>query len=378
MPTRATLAAAMTFLLVPPALSAQNSAYGVLGIGFPSAPYSVLARSMAGGNSATDPLSFLNPGAVGLVRVLSAETATMQEFRNFSIGGVSAGGLGQNRFPFISVSAPLGPQFAYALSVNQYAERTYDLTTTSTVTLRGLPVGVTDRAASTGGIVDVRATVAVAGSPRLAAGLAGHLLSGSAKVNTTRSFSDPSYRPFTETVDASFRGFGVSAGVLATVSPTLHLGGSLRVNTRLNRTIADQSVGRVTLPVTIAGGADFRPSPLFRVAGTVAWRSWSGADADVVASGARAFNTLDAGVGVDVGGAPGGPPVPVRVGVRYATLPFSPTAQQPHELAFSTGSALSLSGGRARLEGALERIMRSGAGVSEKSWLVTVGFVIRP
>ena len=61
-----------------------------------------------------------------------------------------------------------------------------------------------------------------------------------------------------------------------------------------------------------------------------------------------------------------------------ATLPFSPTAEQAHELDFSAGTGLSVSNGRAQLLFAVERAMRDGAGVSERSWQLSFGLHIRP
>ncbi len=359
-------------------LAAQNSAYGLLGIGFPSAPFGVVARSMGGGISATDPQSFLNPGALGFVKALSVAGASMQEYRRFSIGGASATGLTETRFPYAGASAPVGPHMAYALGFNQYAERTYDVVTSDTVMLRGAPVGVAHHTGSAGGIIEVRGALAWSKSPKLSVGMAAHMIAGSAKVTTQSEFSDPTYRSFSDIADASFSGFGVSAGVVASPSTAVRLGGSLRVDGRLDRKVGNQDLGQIDLPVTLAGGAEFRPSPLLRVAGTGIWRSWSSAAADVSSVGTHAFNTFDLGVGVEMGGARGGPALPLRLGARYATLPFSPSTDQPTELDLSLGTGIQLSHGRAQFDFSGERVMRDGAGAAERAWQLTVGFHVRP
>jgi hypothetical protein len=276
------------------------------------------------------------------------------------------------------VTSPLGPHLSYGFGYSEYAERTYDVTTNSTLLLRGVPVAVTDRVGSSGAIVDLRGAVAWAASRRFSIGAAGHVLGGSAKITTNRSFADSLFRAFSETVDATFKGFGVSGGFLVTPISALRVGGSVRIDTRLDRSVASQTLARVKLPKTVAGGFELRPSAAFRAAGSVAWRSWGDAAPDVAASGTKAFNTLDAGFGVEIGGGRGGPPLPVRLGVRHATLPFSPTSEQPHETVFSAGTALSVSNGRAQFIGALERALRDGAGVRERSWEITVGLHIRP
>ncbi|MBI4502866.1 MAG: hypothetical protein HY700_17100 [Gemmatimonadetes bacterium] len=359
-------------------LAAQNSAYSVLGIGFPSAPWSVVARSMGGSIGATDSESALNPGAVGLVRVLSVQAASMQEFRRYSINGASAGGLAQTRFPYASVTAPLGPRLAYGLGFSQYAERTYDIATSDTLVLRGTPVAVSDHNRSAGGIVDIRAVLAWTKGPKLSAGLAANLIGGSSRISTTRQFSDSSYRSFDDVTDAAFSGFGVSAGVVASPSTPLRIGGSIRVDSKLDRSVAGVKLGSIDLPVTVAAGVEYRPSPFVRFAATTAWRSWSSAGADLASAATQAFNTFDTGIGVELGGGKGGFPIPLRLGFRYATLPFSPTSDQPKEIDLSAGTGLSLSGGRAQLNIAAERAMRDGGGASERAWQVTIGFHIRP
>jgi hypothetical protein len=368
-------------LLIPATLRAQNSAYGVLGIGFPTAPYGVVSRSMGGGLTAVDPFSFLNPAAVGRAPALSVEGAAMLEFRNYSVGTINAGGLKQNRFPFLSVTSPLGPKMGYGLGFSEYAERSYDIATSDTLLLRGSSVPVADRSGSAGAIVDMRAAFAWNPSNRWTFGLAGHVLGGSAKVTSSRAFSDSIYRPFTEVVDASFRGFGFSTGFLAIPSSKLRFGGSARIDTYLQRRVIGIALQSVQMPATIGGGVELRPSPLVRFAGTATWRSWSGAQRDLLPSGTHAFNTWDAGVGLDIGGAPGvrgASPFPLRLGFRLGTLAFSPTTEQPKEYAISAGTGFAVSGGRGRFDTAVERVARSGAGVSEHSWQITIGFQIRP
>src|SRR4029077_346213 len=119
-------------------------------------------------------------------------------------------------------------------------------------------------------------------------------------------------------------------------------------------------------------GVEYRPSPFLRFASTGVWRSWSSASPNLAATGSKAFDTFDTSVGVEVGGGKGGFPVPLRLGFRYATLPFSPTASQPKEIDLSAGSGFALSRGRAQILGAVERAMRDGGGVTERSWQVTL------
>ena len=375
---RSTISASIVALLAAAPLQAQNSAYGVLGIGFPSAPFGTAARAMGGGPSATDPQSFVNPAALGNVPSLFVQAASMQEFRSYSIGSVNASGLRQNRFPYAVVAGPLGPRFVYSLGFDSYAERTYSAATDGTITIRGQPVGFSDRIGSSGGIADIRAAGAWSPNARVSVGFAWHFLTGSAKVTTSRSFTDPVYRSFSDVVDARYSGYGASAGVMYARSTRVRLGASVRMDTKLNREVGEDLQAQVSLPVTLAGGAEFRPTPLLRVAATGAFRTWSRADADLAVAGTNAFNTIDLGLGVEMGGAAGGPPLPIRLGVRFATLPFSPTTDQPREVDLTAGTGLRMAAGRAHLDFTVERVMRDGGGASERAWQLTAGFHVRP
>jgi len=351
--------------------------FGVLGPGFPGREAGVRTRAMGGGPLAVDPVSALNPGAVGAFSALTVVVASFQEFRQFTLGGVETGGLQQTRFPYAAVGGRLGTTpLAYALGFTQFTERTFNVATTDTVTLGGAPVEVNDDIASAGGVIDIRAALATRVSPVMSLGLGLHVLSGSSKLTTTRRFSDSTFRDFGQVVDAAYTGFGVSAGLVATPAPGLRLGASARVNSRLRRSVNDVLADRITLPVTLAAGVEMAVSPAVQMALSGAWRSWGGAAAEIGMG--TAFNTWEAGAGIQLGGGAGGPPLPIRAGVRYATLPFSPTADQPRELNLSAGTSLNVAADRVRMEITLERVMRDGGGVTERSWELTAGFQMVP
>jgi hypothetical protein len=369
--------ALIVLLAAAPAARAQNSVYGVLGPGFPARDASVRSRAMGSGPLLLDPVSAMNPGAVASLNVLTVTGASFQEFRQFTLGGTETSGLQQTRFPYVAVGGRLGATpLSYSLGFSQFAERSFDITTTDTVTLRGAPIEVSDDIASAGGVIDIRAAVAARTSAGVQLGLGLHLLSGSSKMTTTRRFSDSTFRSFGEFVDAEYTGLGVSAGVLATAAPGLRVAAAARINSRLERSVAGAVADRISLPLTLSAGAELAPSPAMRLALSGAWRSWGGA-ADDIAAG-QAFNTWEAGAGFEAGGTSGGPRLPLRLGVRYATLPFSPTAEQPHELNFSAGTALDVAAGRVRMDITIERAMRDGGGISERAWELAVGFQMVP
>jgi hypothetical protein len=90
------------------------------------------------------------------------------------------------------------------------------------------------------------------------------------------------------------------------------------------------------------------------------------------------FDTWEIGTGVELGGPDAGSHFPLRLGFRYATLPFSPTAEQPREIDIAGGSAMTFARGRAVFEFAVERAIRDGGGASERAWQLFFGLTIRP
>jgi hypothetical protein len=357
--------------------AAQTSIYGIRGLGFPGRVATARERALGSGLLALDPGSPVNPAAVagfgGITAVIMGET----DFRSYSVNGVDAGGLTSTRFPLAQLGGRLGnSRLSFALSFAQYTERSYDLTLADTLELRGQPVAFEERTTSRGGVADVRGALGYRLGPNLWIGAGMHLLTGSAKLTLTRESADTAYRPYRLETEESVGGLGVSAGVIWVPLTPIALGLSVRSDTRAEVTVDSVTVADVDLPVTIVGGVRLAPVPALRWATSVTWRSWSRADADVTG---RAFDTWEVGSGLEFGGAESGASrFPIRLGFRYATLPFSPTDFQPREIGISAGFGLVLSAGRGLLDVALERARRTGAGSAETAWQLSWTVTVRP
>jgi hypothetical protein len=115
----------------------------------------------------------------------------------------------------------------------------------------------------------------------------------------------------------------------------------------------------------------------FRVAASVTWRGWSSAAADL-STGQTARDAWELGGGFEIGGPGAAFGLPLRLGLRYATLPFTPTSDQPHELTLAGGTGLSMAAGRVRLDLTVERAARDGGGASERAWLFLLGMQVAP
>lgn len=373
------LAGLLIVLGGPTALGAQNSVYGVQGIGFPGRPIGVRARALAGGNAVFDPGSALNPAAVaGFTRII-ASMSIGTTLRSYSAGDTTVGGLRETRFPFGMLGTPLGAtRFAVALSYGPYAERSFDVRTTGTEVVRGDTVTVDDRVAMDGGMSDLRGALAYRLRPGIMLGGAVHLIAGSSKLRVRRDFSNPAYRSYVQQSDVTFSGAGVAAGAVLRVSAGLQLAAAARADGRLNTAVGSAPADTVDLPVALAAGVRLVPVRGVTWATTGIWRSWSDAGPDL-AAGMRAFDTWDIGSGVEIGGAESGASrIPLRLGVRYASLPFSARDAQPTEITLAGGTGLLFAEGRIAFDVAVERALRSGAGAREEAWHLAVGVLVVP
>ena len=357
--------------------AAQTSLYGVRGLGHPGRLASTRARALGGGLAALDPGSPVNPASIAGLGGMSVQLMSETDLRQYQVGAVSVDGLSSTRFPLAQLGGRIGSTaLSFALSYAQYTERSYDLTNTDTIEIRGTPVGFEERTTSRGGMSDLRLAFGYRIGTRLRVGAAAHLLTGSAKLTFAREFSDSAYRPYRVETDEALDGLGMSVGVVWAAASRLTVGFAARSDTRSDITVDSAVVGSVDLPVTLVGGFQLAPARPVRWSASVTWQSWGGAAADLEAS---AFDTWAIGTGLEVGGPETGVSrFPLRLGYRYATLPVSPTDEQPTEASFSAGVGASLAGGRGLVDLAVERVYRNGAGARETAWQLSWMVTVRP
>lgn len=371
-PSRVVVLVLLGLLAARGRLAAQNSVYGVQGVGFPGRAVSAESRGLGGGNAAFDPGSALNPataaGYSGVRASMSAATAV----RRYTAYDSTITGLVETRFPLTMVGGRItGTPLSFAVSAAPYLERSFDFQTTGTAVLRGDTVTVTDRVSSDGGMSDLRGALAFRVRGMIALGAAVHVLAGSSKLRVQREFSSSEYRPFSQQSDLTFTGAGVSIGAVASLAPGLQLAGALRTDTRLRTTQENFPTVSVNLPVTATGGVWLQPVPRLLWSTTAQWRSWSTAQNDL-GSSVTAFDTWDVASGLELGRTR-----PLRLGVRYATLPFSARPQQAHDVTLSAGTGLRFAQ-RVYADLAVEHSTRSGAGANERVWYFAVGIAVVP
>jgi hypothetical protein len=360
------LAALAALALTAPA-RAQDSQFGIRGLGTPGRWESVRARATGGAFAPFDPFSPLLEASVADVRRVSAGVTGGTSWRSVDFGGETAS-LRGSRFPTFVIAGPITRRLVLAAGFSTYLDKSFGIVTRDTIYPRGDTVGVTDRVTSDGAVTDLRVALAARVHERLALGFALHGLTGSTRVAAVRHFDDSTtYRTSTAREEIAYHGLGGSASALFDLNVDLRLAAWVRSDTRLRADIRGRTIATDDLPFSFGGGVRWRPGTDAVVAAAVAWRYWAGA-------GLNAHDTFNWSFGTELGSLTS----TVRFGVRGGQLAFGPGAKAPTEFGVSAGLGRQFSGGRGRLDVGLERLERKGAGLTEHVWTFLLGLTVRP
>jgi hypothetical protein len=367
----------------PSGLAAQASIFGIRGPGLPGRPYSARAVSTSGSFALFDPESSLGPGSLGYVGVAAGTFTMVGDYRSVTTNAGSDN-LSSTRFPQTMVTTPfLNGKFVAGLSASLYTNRDYAIVIVDTTTIFDQQVVQLDSIGSRGSLSDFRFAVAYRGLRQTTVGGGIHFISGAARQVIVRRFiSDSGFAAVVQRAEVAGSGIGLSIGATRAVGPQLWVAGVVRKDFRLSIDSDSSDAGSFALPWTFAGGVRYRVKPRFDVAGQVMYRTWSAVDSFLVAGGAPgADNTIDLSVGAEMVRSllrPGH--LPVRVGLRYATLPYPTFAgSQPSEVAISVGTGLRFAKDRAGIDFTLDKVWRSDdEGRKENAWLIYVAASLRP
>jgi hypothetical protein len=353
--------------MVPGRAESQSSPFGIHGLGVPGRAESARSRATGGAFAAFDPLSALTEASlVGLTR-LTASASGATSYLTDDLAGQHASRRAA-RFPVWQLSGPTWSGVTMGAGVSTYLDRSYRVVIRDSVTLGGSSQAVTDALSSDGGVTDLRFVVARRFGP-VDVGIGYHLLGGSSRFDVRREFADTSrYGTVEQTGEVAYRGSGYSGSVIVRLGRSVRLAGFARGDTRLNTEENAVSVAKNDLPLTVGGAIHWQPAPEASVAASLMRRSWS------TATDSGAFNTTSWSVGAEIGSRR----LPLRLGVRGGDLPFGPAATAPREFAFAVGSGFQLSQGRGIIDLTLERLRRTGSGLTETAWTVLVGMTVRP
>jgi hypothetical protein len=367
--------------LLPSILSAQSSQLGVRGLGYPGRGLAVRATGTSGAFGLFDPESSLNPAALGAVPVPTSVFTLAESFRHVENPAGTAS-LRDTRFPQLSIAGPVRQSgVALGLSYSNYTSRDFTSATADTIDLRGVPVGVSDSFSSRGGLSDLRLAGSYRVHDRWIFGAGFHVITGTNRLESDRTFGDPVFLPTRQVAEISYAGVGVSAGLMRQLGPRFGVALLARSDGHVNVDRDSARIGTVDLPYTFGLGLRWHPAPQLDLGAQTIVRTWSGANSDLLQQGGTgAANTFEVAAGAEYVSDPKRPfRRPIRLGARYATLPFPLIpGEQGHEFNVSAGSGMRFAQNRAGIDLALQHFWRSEGPYSERAFIVSLGISVRP
>jgi hypothetical protein len=359
----------------------QASQFGVRGLGLPGRALTARATASGGAFALFDAESSLNPAALGGAPVLTSIFTINQGFRRQENPAGTAS-TRDTRFPQLMIVGPVRQTgLALGFSYSNYTDRDFTLATSSTIDLRGVPVGLTDSLSSRGGLNDLRLAGAYRIRDRWTLGGAFHVITGSNRFESRRSFADSAFLSTRQRSEISYAGVGASLGVIRQFGPRFGVAAVVRSDAHLNVDRDSTRTGTIDLPYTFGLGIRWQPAAQLQLATQSMVRTWSGANSDILQQGGiGAENTFEVAAGAEFT-----PDVkrpfrrPLRVGVRYARLPFPLVpGQQGHEYGVSAGSGMRFAQQRGGIDLSVEHVWRSEGVYSERGFTISVGVSVRP
>jgi hypothetical protein len=366
-------------LALAPAGAAAQSVLSSRGLGYPVEALDARARGMGGVTVglAEPHFSLVNPAApVGMPAPGVSVTFQPDRYEASGPGGETNGTT--VRFPLLQVAFPVGGRVTGSVGYGSFLDQHWRVEVADSLDLPSGRVGVNDLFISSGALARFRAGAGWRPTDRLAVGAAVDVVTGAVRDSSVRRVGEG----LTEArsgVTYRYGGVGASAGVRWQPLEALTLAGSVtgggEITAEAQDTAGEALEKSYPRPLEADLGASARVSQNTVVALSGRWVGWSAAEDELAGSGG-ARDQLSASLGVEYEGLSLlGRTAPLRLGARYARLPFrwgsaAEGNEFPTERAVSAGAGFRLAGGLARLDAAAERGWRGGgsAGFEEPFW----------
>jgi hypothetical protein len=365
-------------LLLTPTLATAQGVLGGQGFGYPVSGHSARAAGTAGAMSPFDELTPLNPASVALWTRGAMYFHAEPERRQTRVGGAEDN-TSVTRFPLFGIAAKVSEKASLSLTFATMLDRSYETASRTTEQVGNETVDVTTQFKSTGAINDVRAAIGWRFSETLRAGAGVHLFTGENRLTIGRDFPDTvPLADVSSNATYSFFGTGVSLGVDWRPLKNIGVGAHTRIGGTLDARLVDTLVGSASVPFQFGAGVRYDGMP-----GTVFAASWTRTQwSDMDGLGSAGLSIRDAD-DISAGVETRGPTVmrtatTLRAGLRQRTLPFDLGTSEVKETSFAFGVGYPLALGRASVNLAAQRALRSGGGAKENAWLFSFGLAIVP
>ncbi|WP_420127355.1 hypothetical protein [Longimicrobium sp.] len=371
-----TAAAAAVLSVLSAGQAPAQSLLSTSGLGTPLEPVDARARAL-GGLAVGLPdaqMSLVNPAAaMGLPA--AGLTVTFQADEVSGTAGDQAQDYTTARFPVVQAAFPIGTRFVASLGYAGVLDQNWAVEHRDSILVTGQQLDVLDRFRSSGGVARLRGGVGYRLLPRLDVGAALDVYTGALRDTVYRVFTEGGIQPSITGTTYEWRGLGLSAGArwrgsAFSLSAAVAAGGSLTAEAQDSGVVSKD----YSLPVQVDVGGSARIAQQALVAVSARWQGWGAADEDV-SGGARDATQLTAGIEYEALRFLGRP-VPLRIGARYAELPFryEGATDFVNERTGTAGIGVVFGGGAASLDLSGERGMRGGGAalLDESFWRVSL------
>jgi len=368
-----------TALLGIPAITSAQGSISTQGFGYPTGGLSTRATAAGGGfgefdfSSPRNPSSTLGWGRGGLYFQYEPE------FRRVS-AGPSVDNTMTARFPIWMAGMQLGSRAMGTLTSSTLLDRTWATRIRGGQILGPDSVGYEERVESAGAINDIRLGVAYSVRPSFSIGIGLHGYTGENRMNLTRQFDDSlRYGTLIRNLTIGYLGKAISAGATWRPHPRVAVAASFRSGGGLDVRIADTLVASGSLPNRFGAGVRFDGLPGASIGVSIERTEWSSLG-ELSQTSLTANDTWEIGAGLELAG-PKFRAVPslLYLGYRQRDLPFSVGGEVVPERFYSGGAGIPLAGPRVILDMAIQHATRGPVvGISERAWIISLGFTVRP
>lgn len=369
--------AATGLSLLAPAAAAQGS-LSVQGFGYPTGQLSSRALATGGALGEFDPFSLRNPAALASWGRPALFFQYEPEYRQVNAGG-ETGGVRLTRFPLVAVATPVRSRVWAGVSVATFLDRTWASRVSRRTLVRDDSVTLTTVSRSDGAINDVRLGVAWTVRPAFHVGAGLHAYTGVNRIFVGDEFGGVQDDTLVNAVIA-YSGLAASLGAEWQLARHLGVAASARRGGTLRSSRSDSTLSRGDVPNRVGVAVRFEGIAGTRIGLGFDWEGWSSMGSlRAPASSLRVFDATTISLGAETLGPRWfGQQIPLRLGARRRSLPFGVGDTRVNELAIGGGLGLPLAAGRAQLDLALLRAMRTADQLRERSWTISAGFAVRP
>ena len=365
--------------LVLPAGARAQGTLSTLGFGYPAGLLSTRALGTGGAIGEIDPLSASNPAAIASFGGSALYFQAEPEYRTLRIGSASEK-TSIARYPLIAASIPVTQDIMLGLSVTNLLDRSFETKSRGKQTVGDSIIGTSNSFRSDGAIADLRLALSWTPRPWLRVGAAAHAITGDNRVRNTQVFDDSTrFARLVDTATVGYTGNAYSTGFEVIGARDWSLAGSYRRGGGLSLKRGDTTLAKAHVPDRIAGSIAYLGVRGSSIAIRTAKDSWTRMRG-LGSTNLRITDNWDTSVGADMLGPRFGErSIQLRGGARWRTLPFGTSTTSVSETSYSLGAGTSFARGKAALDIAGIRALRTaGPNLSESAYTLSVGVTERP